>query len=78
MPRYIPMPAYPDRMPIDISFAFGDEKPAGKHGFCKAVGEDFCFEDGTPVRFWGVNFDPRFFLQNLNCFFSNLTNPPHF
>ena len=28
MPRYIPMPAYPDRMPIDISFAFGDEKPA--------------------------------------------------
>ena len=57
MPRYIPMPAYPDRMPIDISFAFGDEKPAGKHGFCQAVGDDFCFEDGTPVRFWGVNFN---------------------
>ena len=57
MPRYIPMPAYPDRMPIDISFAFGDEKPAGKHGFCKAVGDDLRFEDGTPVRFWGVNFN---------------------
>ena len=58
MPRYIPMPAYPDRMPIDISFAFGDKKPAGKHGFCKAVGEDFCFEEGTPVSFfalWKVN-----------------------
>ena len=51
------MPAYPDRMPIDISFAFGDEKPAGKHGFCRAVGDNLCFEDGTHVKFWGVNFN---------------------
>ena len=57
MSRYIPMPAYPDRMPIDISFAFGDEKPAGKHGFCKVDGEVMRFEDGTLAKFWGVNFN---------------------
>jgi len=55
MSRYIPMPAYPDRMPVDISFVFEDEKPAGKHGFVRAVGEDLRFEDGTLARFWGVN-----------------------
>ena len=57
MSRYIPMPAYYDRMPVDISFVFEDEKPAGKHGFVQAVGEEFRFEDGTPARFWGVNFN---------------------
>ncbi len=55
MSRYIPMPAYPDRMPVDISFVFEDEKPAGKHGFCKTDGENFRFEDGTIAKFWGVN-----------------------
>ena len=55
MSRYIPMPAFPDRMPVDISFVFEDEKPAGKRGFVHAVGEDFRFEDGTLARFWGVN-----------------------
>ena len=30
MSRYIPMPAYPDKMPVDISFVFEKEKPAGK------------------------------------------------
>jgi len=44
-------------MPVDISFVFEDEKPAGKHGFLKADGEDFRFEDGTLGRFWGVNFN---------------------
>lgn len=55
MSRYIPMPAYPDMMPVDISFVFEDEKPAGKHGFIHADGEDLRFEDGTLARFWGVN-----------------------
>lgn len=55
MSRYIPMPAYPDMMPVDISFVFEDEKPAGKHGFVRADGEDLRFEDGTFARFWGVN-----------------------
>ena len=57
MSRYIPMPAYYDDMPVDISFVFESEKPAGKHGFVQAVGEEFRFEDGTPVRFWGVNIN---------------------
>ncbi len=57
MSRYIPHPAYPDMMPVDISFVFEDEKPAGKHGFLKADGDDFRFEDGTLGRFWGVNFN---------------------
>ncbi len=57
MSRFIPQPAYPDAMPVDISFVFADEKPAGKHGFCKADGDDLRFEDGTLARFWGVNFN---------------------
>ena len=57
MSRYIPMPAYIDRMPVDISFVFEDEKPAGKHGFLKADGEVMRFEDGTLARFWGVNIN---------------------
>ena len=55
MSRYIPMPAYPDRMPVDISFVFEDEKPAGKRGFVRVDGEDMRFADGTLARFWGVN-----------------------
>ena len=55
--KHIAWPAYYDRMPIDISFAFGDEKPAGKHGFVRAEGEELVFEDGTPARFWGVCFN---------------------
>jgi len=31
------------------------DKPAGKHGFVQMQGDDFVFEDGTPVKFWGVN-----------------------
>ncbi len=57
MSCYIPQPAYIDRMPVDISFVFEDEKPAGKHGFLKVDGEAFRFEDGTLGRFWGVNFN---------------------
>ena len=29
----------------------------GKHGFLKAKGDDFEFEDGTVARFWCVNFN---------------------
>ena len=57
MPRYIPTYWYPDRMPVDISWVFENEKPAGKHGFCKVNGDKFEFEDGTPARFWGVIFN---------------------
>ena len=46
-----------DDMPIDLSFVYKDEKPAGKHGFLKAEGDRFVFEDGTEARFWGTNFN---------------------
>ncbi|MBV4531601.1 cellulase family glycosylhydrolase [Pseudomonas sp. SWRI107] len=41
--------------PVDLAFLNADEKPAGKRGFVKAVGERLQFADGTPVRFWGTN-----------------------
>ena len=31
------------------------DKPAGKHGFLQYDGKDFHFEDGTPIKFWGIN-----------------------
>lgn len=46
-----------DKMPVDISWVFESEKPAGKHGFLKVNGEKFVFEDGTEARFWGTNFN---------------------
>ena len=44
-------------MPIDISSAFKDAAPAGRHGFIKVEGDKMVFEDGTPALFWGVNFN---------------------
>ncbi len=41
--------------PVDLSFLNAAEKPAGKRGFVKAVGEQLMFADNTPVRFWGTN-----------------------
>ena len=41
--------------PVDLSFLNAPEKPAGKHGFLKAVKDKLVFEDGAPARFWGTN-----------------------
>ena len=57
MKKHIPFPAYPDSAPIDLSYVFESEKPAGKHGFLKADGDVFRFEDGTEARFWGTNLN---------------------
>ena len=57
MSNYMPTPAYYDRMPVDISFVFKGERPAGKHGFLKVDGDNFRFEDGTLGKFWGVMFN---------------------
>lgn len=57
MSRFIPFPAYPDFAPIDISYLFEGEKPAGKRGFLKVQGDNFVFEDGTVARFWGTNLN---------------------
>lgn len=53
----IPYPFFHDDVPVDISFVFADEKPAGKHGFLQMSGRDFVFADGTKVKFWGTNFN---------------------
>ncbi|NLZ70323.1 MAG: hypothetical protein GX907_03200 [Clostridiaceae bacterium] len=52
-----PWPMFWDSYPIDISAAFGAKQPAGSHGFLQVRNGDFRFEDGTPGRFWGVNFN---------------------
>ena len=39
---------------LDVSSILGTEE-AGLHGYVKADGGSFVFEDGTPARFWGVN-----------------------
>lgn len=31
------------------------DKPAGKHGGVRMVGDHFQLEDGTPIKFWGTN-----------------------
>ncbi len=57
MSKFIPYPFFHDDVPIDISFVFEKEKPAGKHGFLQVQGRDFVFEDGTKATFWGTNFN---------------------
>ena len=37
--------------PVDLSYL--NHKPAGSRGFVRAQGDQFVFEDGSPVRFWG-------------------------
>jgi len=55
--KFVPYPFYWDDVPIDLSFIYENEKPAGKHGFLKVEGSRFVFEDGTEARFWGTNFN---------------------
>jgi len=57
MSKMISYPFFHDDVPVDISFVFAAEKPAGKHGFLQVSGRDFQFADGTKVKFWGTNFN---------------------
>ncbi len=43
-----------DTSPSVIGMADWLDAPAGKHGFIQAKGKDQVFEDGTPVKLWGV------------------------
>ncbi len=56
-PRFINYPFYWDDAPVDLSFVYEKENPAGKHGFLTVRGDKFVFEDGTEARFWGTNFN---------------------
>lgn len=41
------------------------DAPAGKHGFVQMKGKELAFEDGTPVKFWGVNIcSNKPFIEN--------------
>ncbi len=57
--EWFPYPVGPEGTPVDLSFLNKDEDgnyiPAGSHGFVEVKDGDFVFEDGTPVRFWGLN-----------------------
>jgi len=35
------------------------DAPAGNHGFLKMKGDNLVFEDGTPIKFWGVNINSK-------------------
>ncbi len=50
-----------DNRPGAIGMSGWLESPAGQHGGVRMVGDHFEFEDGTPVKFWGVN------LGNMDC-----------
>jgi hypothetical protein len=47
-------PAKDDFGPTVLDCSRLIEAPTGKHGFVTVKGENFVFEDGTPVRFWGA------------------------
>ena len=55
--EYIPFPFHWDSAPLDLSFLYKDEAPAGKHGFLQVREDKFVFTDGTEARFWGVNMN---------------------
>jgi hypothetical protein len=46
-----------DDAPLDLSFLYESERPAGKHGFLAARSGRFAFEDGTEARFWGTSLN---------------------
>jgi len=49
-------PAYAPDSILDLSDLM--DAPAGTHGAVQSEGGEFSFEDGTPVRFWGVGSHP--------------------
>lgn len=53
----------PTTWPSESAIVMDDwmEKPAGKHGKVKTIGDRFEFEDGTALKIWGVtgNFAPN-------------------
>ncbi len=54
-PDWFPFTPGQDASPTVISMNDWLEQPAGKRGGVRMVGDGFQFEDGTPVKFWGVN-----------------------
>jgi len=55
--NWVPFKLAWDDAPVDISFVFEQEIPAGKHGFLTVDGNRLAFKDGTEARFWGTCFN---------------------
>lgn len=54
-PDWFPFTPTNDTGPSAIGFEDWLDKPAGKHGGVRMVGDHFAFEDGNPIKFWGTN-----------------------
>ena len=54
-PDWFPFGPSQDLGPSALGFEDWLDKPAGKHGGVRLVGDHFQFEDGAPVKFWGTN-----------------------
>ncbi len=52
---WFPVTATNNVKPSVIGFEDWLDKPAGKHGGVRIVGDHFEFADKTPVKFWGTN-----------------------
>jgi len=58
-PEWFAFKGTDDVGPSPIGFEDWLEKPAGRHGGLRMKGNQFVFEDGTPVKFWGTNLSYR-------------------
>ena len=54
-PAWFPLKVSGDLSGSRLDMSSWLDAPAGKWGFVKMVGQDFAFENGKPVKFWGVN-----------------------
>lgn len=52
-----------DFTPTIIDCSRWVEAPTGRHGFLQVRGEQFVFEDGKPIRFWGSHLEPYVHAQ---------------
>ena len=53
--NWFPFNVNEDLSPSVIGMADWLDKPAGKHGWLKMDADNYYFENGTAIRFWGVN-----------------------
>ncbi|MEI8341629.1 MAG: hypothetical protein WCH43_08865 [Verrucomicrobiota bacterium] len=58
--NWFPVTATKDVKPSVIGFEDWLDKPAGKHGGVRMVGDHFEFADKTRVKFWGTNLSYAF------------------
>ncbi|HVT88772.1 MAG TPA: hypothetical protein VHD56_07975 [Tepidisphaeraceae bacterium] len=52
---WFPFSPHPSTQPSVIGMEDWLDKPAGVHGGVRISGDQFKFEDGTPIKFWGTN-----------------------